>query len=54
MDKLKFYVAMGAAKLSAFGLRLLGRNASYLPGLIAVTICKNFIGHLEKPETSRM
>ena len=51
MDKLKFYVAMAAAKLSAVGLRLLGRNASYLPGLIAVTICKNFIGHLEKPET---
>ena len=51
MDKLRFYVAMAAAKLSAFGLRLLGRNASYLPGLIAVTICKNFIGHLQKPET---
>ncbi|MBQ6066349.1 MAG: DUF1727 domain-containing protein [Clostridia bacterium] len=51
MDKLRFYVAMAAAKLSAVGLRLLGRNASYLPGLIAVTICKNFIGHLQKPET---
>ena len=51
MDKLRFYVAMAIAKLSALGLRLLGRNASYLPGLIAVTICKNFIGHLQKPET---
>ena len=51
MDKLRFYVAMAAAKLAAFGLRLLGRNGSLMPGEIALKICKNFIGHLEKPET---
>ena len=51
MDKLRFYCAMGAAKLSAAALRLMGRNASYMPGVIALAICKNFIGHLQKPET---
>lgn len=42
---------MAAGKLSAFGLRLLGRNASYLPGLIALAIDRSFIGGLQKPET---
>ena len=51
MDKLRFYVAMAAAKLSAFALRLLGRNASYMPGVIALKLCKNFIKYLKKPET---
>ncbi|MBR0508725.1 MAG: DUF1727 domain-containing protein [Clostridia bacterium] len=50
MGKLKFYFAMTAAKLSALGLKILGRNATYLPGLIAVTLCKDFIGYLKKPE----
>ena len=42
---------MAAAKLAYFGLRLLGRNATYLPGEIAVHICPDFIGYLTKPET---
>lgn len=49
MDKLRFYIAMAAGKLSALALRLLGRNASYMPGVIALKICKGFIGHLQKP-----
>ena len=49
MDKLKFYVAMAAGKLSALALRLLGRNATYMPGVIALKICKNFIKYLQKP-----
>ena len=51
MEKLRFYFAMAAAKLSALALRLLGRNASYMPGVIALALCKNFIGYLKKPET---
>ena len=51
MNKLKFYIAMVAGKLTALGLRLLGRNASYLPGLIALKLCGNFIGCLQKPKT---
>ena len=51
MGKLRFYIAMLAAKLLRAGLKLLGRNATYLPGEIAVRICKDFIGYLQKPET---
>jgi len=51
MNKLRFYIAMLAAKCSVIGLRLLGRNASYLPGKIALKICKDFLGQLTPPET---
>ena len=40
MSKLRFYVAMVVAKTLYLGLKLLGRNASYLPGKAAVTICR--------------
>ena len=42
---------MTAAKLSLIMLKVLGRNASYLPGKIAVKISKDFIGHLTPPKT---
>ena len=51
MQKIRFYIAMAAAKLSLFGLKLLGRNASYLPGKIALLIDKKFIGSLTPPKT---
>lgn len=46
-----FYIAMLAAKLSILALKLLGRNASYLPGKIALKIDKDFLGHLTPPKT---
>lgn len=51
MKKIRFYIAMLAAKLSIFALKLLGRNASYLPGKIALKIDKDFLGHLTPPKT---
>ena len=51
MKKLRFLLAMLAGRCAALGLRLLGRNATYLPGLIAVKLCPDFLGHLKKPET---
>ena len=51
MKRLRFYIAMLAAKITLFGLKVLGRNASYLPGKIAITIDKDFIGGLTPPET---
>lgn len=51
MKRIRFYIAMLAGKLSLLGLKLLGRNASYLPGKIAVTIDKDFIGGLTPPKT---
>lgn len=50
MSKIRYYAAMLAAKTAWLGLRILGRNASFLPGKIAVTICKDFLGHLQLPE----
>lgn len=51
MKKLRFYIAMVAAKASILALKLLGRNASYLPGKIALRISKDFIGQLTPPST---
>lgn len=51
MRKIRFYFAMLAAKCSMLILKLLGRNASYLPGKIAVTIDKDFLGGLTQPKT---
>lgn len=51
MGKIKFLIAMTVAKLLRFALKVLGRNATYLPGYIALKICKDFLGYLKKPET---
>ena len=51
MKKIKFCIAMLAAKCSALLLKLLGRNASYLPGKIALAIDKDFLGGLTRPKT---
>lgn len=51
MRKIRFYIAMLVAKASAAALRVLGRNASYLPGKIAVKLCSDFIGQLTPPKT---
>ena len=51
MSKLRFYAAMLAAKMIHLGLKLLGRNASYLPGKVAVKVCKDFLAHLQMPKT---
>jgi len=51
MRKIRFLIAMLAAKASSLGLKLLGRNASYFPGKIALAIDKQFLGGLTQPGT---
>ncbi len=51
MKSLRFYLAMAAAKGALFGLRLLRRNGTSLPGDVAVKIDKNFLAELTPPET---
>ena len=51
MKRLRFYIAMFSAKIALLGLRLLGRNATFLPGKIALTIDKDFLGGLTQPKT---
>ena len=47
----KFYVAFYIAKFSKIALKLLGRNASCLPGKIAINIYLNFLEKVNKPKT---
>ena len=51
MKRIRFYTAMLVAKLSLAVLKFLGRNASYLPGNIALAIDRDFIGNLTPPST---
>ena len=51
MKKVRFYLALYAAKLSQLLMKLLGRNATYLPGKVAVKLCKDFLAHLTPPKT---
>ncbi len=51
MKKLRFLVALWAAKCAIICLKLLRRNATHYPGVIALKICPDFLKLLQKPET---
>ncbi len=51
MKKLLFYIALFMAKAAQTAMKLLGKNATFLPGKIAVTISKDFLAHLTPPKT---
>ena len=51
MAKIRFFLALYAAKASQFLLKLLGKNATYFPGKIATRICKDFLGFITPPKT---
>lgn len=46
----KFYIALWGAKLVAGLLKVLRRNASFMPGKVALAICPDFMGRIDKPE----
>lgn len=46
----RFYSAMFLAKCASATLKLIGRNASYFPGKLALKICPDFLGQVDKPE----
>lgn len=50
MKKVKFIIVLFIAKLITKILKLLRRNATDFPGKIALKLCKDFIGQIEKPE----
>ncbi|MBQ2288135.1 MAG: DUF1727 domain-containing protein [Lachnospiraceae bacterium] len=47
----RFNVTIKIVKIATKILKLLGRNATHLPGWLANQLCPDFFGHLEKPET---
>lgn len=51
MSKLRFFAALWFAKAARLGMRLLRRNATYLPGRLATKICPDFLGQLTMPKT---
>jgi len=51
MKKIQFYIALYVAKASQLMLKILGRNAIYLPGKIAERFCKHFLKYIQPPKT---
>lgn len=48
---MKFYLVLYLAKISRIALKMIGRDATYFPGKLAVTLCPDFLGKIEKPKT---
>ncbi len=46
----RFYIAFILGKCANKLIKLLGRNASYFPGNLALKICPNFLEQVDKPE----
>lgn len=51
MNKIRFYFALYAAKAAQSLLKLLGRNATFFPGKIAILLCKDFLANITPPKT---
>ena len=47
---LKFYIVLYLAKLARIALKVIGRDATYFPGKLAVTLCPDFLGRIDKPK----
>ena len=47
----RFNVTIKIVKIATKILKLLGRNATPLPGWLANQLCPDFFGRLDKPET---
>lgn len=47
---LKFILVLWLAKLSSVALKIIRRDATYFPGKLAVTLCPDFLGRIDKPE----
>lgn len=52
MEKnLRFHMALLISKAAMLTQRLLGMNASYFPGKLAIKLCPDFLGRIDKPDT---
>jgi len=51
MGKLRFLLTLWFTKCTRIFMRLLGRNATYLPGMLALKFCPGFMGYMKKPKT---
>ena len=51
MKPIKFYIVLVLAKMARIALKVIRRDATYFPGKLAVTLCPDFLGYIEKPKT---
>ena len=51
MGKLRFLLTLWFVKATRLMMRLLRRNATYFPGMLALKLCPGFMGYAGKPET---
>ncbi len=51
MKQIRFILTAIIAKLCCIGMKLLHRQASYLPGKIALKLCPDFLARIGRPET---
>ena len=50
MDKIRFLIALWAAKMSIIALKITKHNGTNFPGVVAFKICPNFLKHIKKPK----
>ena len=51
VSNLRFKAAMLISKSVSVGMKALRRQASYLPGKLALKICPDFLSHIGRPKT---
>jgi UDP-N-acetylmuramyl tripeptide synthase len=51
ISETRFALALWIGKATQAAMRALGRNATYLPGVVALKICPGFLARVGKPET---
>ena len=51
MKGIRFFAALYAAKLASLALSVMHRNGTHMPGVLAMKICPDFLGRMDKPKT---
>lgn len=47
---LRFYFTIVLTRMLMLGMRLIGRNSTYFPGVFALKLCPNFLKQISKPK----
>ena len=50
MGKIRFVLALWISKAARLALRILGKNATYFPGYLALKLCPRFMAYVGKPK----
>lgn len=50
MDKIRFFIALWAAKMSIIALKITKHNGTNFPGVVALKICPRFLKYISKPK----